>query len=77
VWIGYGVIVMAGVRIGRGAIIAAGAVVTKDVAPYSISAGVPARHIRDRFTAGSAERAKHDAMLDGPVQFGTYARPLA
>jgi len=49
VWIGYGVIIKSGVTIGVGAVIGAGAVVTKDVEPYSIVAGVPARHIKYRF----------------------------
>lgn len=48
VWIGSRVIIMGGVRIGNGAIVAAGAVVTKDVEAYSIVGGVPARHIRYR-----------------------------
>lgn len=48
VWIGDRVIILPGVRIGAGSIIAAGAVVTKDVAPYSVAAGVPARRIKDR-----------------------------
>lgn len=43
VWIGQNVLVMDGLKIGTGAIIAAGAVVTKDVPPYAIVAGVPAR----------------------------------
>ena len=49
VWIGDRVLILPGVHIGDGSIIAAGAVVTKDVPPYSIVAGVPARKIRDRF----------------------------
>lgn len=49
VWIGYGAIVLSGVRIGNGAVIGAGSVVTKDVAPYSVTAGNPAKHIRWRF----------------------------
>jgi maltose O-acetyltransferase len=48
VWIGARVIILQGVRIGKGAIIGAGAVVTKDVAPYSIVGGVPARFIKSR-----------------------------
>jgi len=49
VWIGLGVIVKAGVTIGDGAVIGAGSVVTKDVPPYGIWAGTPAREIRKRF----------------------------
>lgn len=49
VWIGSRVIVMQGVKIGNGAIIGAGSVVTKDVPPYAIVAGCPAKVIRYRF----------------------------
>ena len=49
VWIGTRSIVLDGVSIGSGAVIAAGAVVTKDVAPYTIVAGVPARRVGQRF----------------------------
>lgn len=49
VWIGYGARLLDGIKIGNGAIIAAGAVVVKDVEPYSIVGGVPARIIRYRF----------------------------
>jgi acetyltransferase-like isoleucine patch superfamily enzyme len=48
VWIGFRSIILAGVRIGRGSIVAANAVVTKDVEPYTIVGGVPARLIRAR-----------------------------
>ena len=51
VWIGYEVVIMAGVHIGDGAIIAARAVVTKDVPPYTIVGGTPAKEIRKRFDA--------------------------
>lgn len=51
VWIGYEAVIMAGVHIGDGAIIAARAVVTKDVPPYTIVGGTPARKIRKRFDA--------------------------
>lgn len=49
VWIGYEAVIMSGVQIGDGAIIGARAVVTKDVAPYTIVGGVPAKPIRKRF----------------------------
>lgn len=49
VWLGYGAIVMHGVRIGEGAIVAAGALVTRDVEPYTIVGSPPAREIRKRF----------------------------
>lgn len=49
VWIGYRVTVLSGVHIGRGAIVAAGAVVTKDVPAYAVVAGVPAKVIKYRF----------------------------
>lgn len=51
IWIGTRAIIMEGVTIGDGAVIAAGAVVTRDVAPYSIVGGVPAHPIRSRFPA--------------------------
>ncbi len=50
VWIGYGAIIMRGVKIGDGAIIGAGAVVTKDVEPYSVVGGVPAKVIKYRYS---------------------------
>lgn len=49
VWIGYGATIMSGVHIGQGAVVAAGAVVTKDVPPYAIVGGVPAKVIKYRF----------------------------
>ena len=51
VWVGYGSTIMSGVTIHEGSIIAAGSVVTKDVEPFSIYAGVPARKIGDRFNS--------------------------
>ncbi|MFN3759486.1 MAG: CatB-related O-acetyltransferase [Algoriphagus aquaeductus] len=49
IWVGHGVIILSGVNIGNGAILAAGSVVTKDVPPYSIVAGNPAKELRKRF----------------------------
>lgn len=50
VWIGYGAIILSGVKIGDGAVIGASAVVTRNVSPYSIVAGNPAREIKKRFS---------------------------
>ena len=49
VWVGHNAVIMPGIAIGNGAVIGVGAVVTKDVEPYSIVAGVPARMIKMRF----------------------------
>jgi acetyltransferase-like isoleucine patch superfamily enzyme len=56
VWTGHNVNIMAGVSVGDGAIIAAGSVVTKDVPPYAIVAGVPASVKRFRFPERTIER---------------------
>lgn len=48
VWIGYRAIILPGTRIGKGSVIAAGAVVTKDVPPFSVVAGIPAKVIKMR-----------------------------
>lgn len=61
VWIGYGAIVFTGVKINRGAVIAAGSVVTHDVPPYAIVGGNPARMLGWRFTA--EEIKKHEEAL--------------
>lgn len=55
-WIGHGAVIRPEVTIGDGAVVAAGAVVTKDVAPYTIVAGVPAKPLRTRFAPDIAER---------------------
>lgn len=68
VWIGQNVLLKRGVTIGDGAVIAAGAVVVKDVPPYSIVGGVPARVIRYRFDQNTIER-----MLR--VQWWDYCEP--
>lgn len=56
VWIGYQAMIMSGVKIGDGAVIGARSVVTKDVPPYAIVAGCPAKIIRYRFPEATIER---------------------
>ena len=51
VWIGYGTTILSGITIHTGSIIAAGSVVTKDVEPYAIYAGVPAKKVKNRFNS--------------------------
>ena len=62
VWVGHRAIVLSGVKIGRGSIIAAGSVVTKNVERYTIVAGVPAKKIRERFL-NSDDIDKHEDVL--------------
>jgi acetyltransferase-like isoleucine patch superfamily enzyme len=69
VWIGYGVIILPGITIGDGAILAAGAVITKDVMPYSIVAGVPAKEIRKRFNDEQIEFLLNFKWWDRPIQW--------
>ncbi|HAH21787.1 MAG TPA: maltose O-acetyltransferase [Candidatus Omnitrophica bacterium] len=52
VWIGAGVIVLPGVTIGDGAVIGAGSVVTRNIAPFTVAAGVPAKPIKERVITG-------------------------
>jgi acetyltransferase-like isoleucine patch superfamily enzyme len=64
VWIGYGAIVLTGLTIGRGSVIAAGSVVTRDIPPYSIAAGVPAKVIDQRFVDQETIQT-HEAAIRG------------
>ena len=63
VWICHNATIVGGVTIGKGAIIAAGAVVTQNVPPCEIWGGVPAKKIRDRFN-NNTEKDKHIAYLE-------------
>ena len=68
VWIGSNSVILQGVTIGDGAIIAAGAVVTKDVSPYTIVAGVPAKMIKKRFS---------DKKIDDLQQLQWWNKPIS
>lgn len=68
VWVGSHALIMGGVKIGDGAIIAAGAVVTKDVEPYSIVAGVPAKIIRYRFEKNVIETLLKSQWWNRPYE---------
>ena len=67
VWIGYEAVIMSGVHVGNGAIIAARAVVTKDVPPYTIVGGTPAREIRKRFDTDVIKRLLMLKWWDWPI----------
>lgn len=64
VWIGANVIILSGITIGKGAIVAAGSVVTKDVKPFSIVGGNPARFIRYRIPENLIEERKRVDLID-------------
>lgn len=65
-WIGTGAIILSNCHIGRGAVVAAGAVVTKDVPPYAVMAGVPARIIASKFS--SEQIMNHERNLYPPAE---------
>lgn len=68
VWLGYQTLVMPGVRIGDGAIVAARSVVAADVPPYHIVAGNPARMVRPRFTDEQVDRLLKIAWWEWPLE---------
>lgn len=61
VWIGFGATILSGIKIGKGAIIAAGSIVTKDVEPYSIVGGSPAKLITYRFSKHICDNLREKA----------------
>jgi hypothetical protein len=75
VWIGHGAVVLPGVNVDHGAVIGAGAVVSKDVPPYAIVGGVPARIIRERFPAEMRQRLLRLAWWDWPHDYLGKALP--
>ncbi|MCC2875558.1 CatB-related O-acetyltransferase [Lachnoclostridium pacaense] len=76
VWIGYEAVILAGVTIGDGAIIGTRAVVTKDVPPYTIVGGVPARMIRKRFSDEDVKTLQEMKWWDWPVEKISSAIPF-
>ena len=66
VWVGYEAVILSGVTIGDGAIIGTRAVVTKDIPPYTIVGGVPAKPIRKRFTDATIARLLELKWWDWP-----------
>ena len=76
-WLGHGSIILPGVSIGNGAVVGAGSVVTKDVEPYSIVGGTPARNIKRRFSTETGDRLdqlswwdwSHEALKNALVDF--------
>lgn len=77
VWLGYQTLVMPGVTIGHGAIVAAGSVVVSDVAPYTVVGGNPATPIKQRFDDEDIARLLRIAWWDWPVELVTeHARTI-
>lgn len=68
VWIGYGATIMPGVQIGAGAIIATKSVVTKDVEPYAIVGGNPAKKIRKRFSESDIQELLEIQWWNWPIE---------
>lgn len=77
VWIGYGALVLPGVTIGDGAVVAAASVVASDVPPYAIVAGNPARVVKRRFSDEDVEHLLRAAWWNWPIELVTeHARTI-
>ena len=77
VWLGYRALVLPGVTIGHGAVVAAASVVASDIPPYAIVGGNPARVIRRRYEDEDVERLLRAAWWDWPVELVTeHARTI-
>lgn len=82
VWIGARAIILDGVTIGNGAIIGANSLVTKDVEPYSIVGGVPAKHIKYRFSAEKIQALQAEAWWNWTdekltAELSSFQKPIS
>lgn len=68
VWIGHGAVIMPGMIVGHGAIIGENAVITKDVMPYTVVVGIPAKRLRMRFPDNVIEDLLDIAWWDWPLE---------
>jgi acetyltransferase-like isoleucine patch superfamily enzyme len=73
VWIGINVVIMPGITIGRGAVIGANSVVTKDVPPYAVAAGAPARVVRQRLVFMPPQMIEAAEAADAPYFYSGFA----
>ncbi len=64
VWIGLGVTILSGVKIGRGSVVAAGSVVSKDIPEFTIAGGCPAKVIKNRYSQEIADKLKNIKLSD-------------
>lgn len=71
VWIGYGAILLSGITVGEGAVVAAGALVTHDVPPFAVVGGVPARVLQARFSEEEIRQHKRECA----ESFASYRGP--
>jgi len=74
VWIGVNAVIMPGVKIGDGAIVGANSVVTKNVEPYSIVAGIPAELLRFRFSEDDQKKAQTIDLTRFMIKFPPWKK---